>query len=45
MIASYPSPLFGLGNIVIGIAVWLATGLGLHWAARYMLDGLSDDDN
>jgi hypothetical protein len=44
-IVSFPSPPFDLGNLVVGVALWLATGLGLHWAARYRLRELSDDED
>jgi hypothetical protein len=42
IIVSFPTPLFDLGNPIVGIAIWLATGLGLHSGARYILSGLSD---
>ena len=41
-IVSFPVPPFDR-NLVVGAAVWLSTGLGLHWAARYSLLDLSDD--
>lgn len=42
-INSFPSASFHLGTLVVGVAIWLANGFGLHWAARYILLGLSDE--
>jgi hypothetical protein len=45
IIASFPTPPFDFGNLVIGTAIWLATGLGLHSGGRYILLGLSNDED
>jgi hypothetical protein len=43
-IIAFPAAPFDLGNLVVGTSVWLLAGLGLHFAARFMLREVSDDE-
>lgn len=43
-VLGFPRPPFDLGNLVVGVLIWLWGGLALHLAARHLLKGLDDDE-